>query len=66
MRGQSGGDVVEIGYLGDISTFKVQLDNGLILKAAAANRTRAVEQEIHRGDRVWMSWPNDAGVVLTQ
>jgi putrescine transport system ATP-binding protein len=60
------GIVADIGYLGDTSVFKVKLDNGLVLKATAANRTRAVAQPIQRDDRVWLSWPNDAGVVLTQ
>jgi putrescine transport system ATP-binding protein len=60
------GVVADIGYLGDTSVFKVKLDNGLVLKAAAVNRTRSVEQLIRRDDRVWLSWPDDVGVVLTQ
>ena len=32
------GAVLDIGYLGDISIYKVKLDNGLVLKAAVANR----------------------------
>jgi putrescine transport system ATP-binding protein len=60
------GTVTDIGYLGDSSVFKVKLDNGLMIKASVANRTRAVEQSISRGDRVPLSWPDDAGVVLTR
>ena len=60
------GAVTEIAYLGDTSVFKVKLDNGLVLRATAANRTRAAGQPIQRGDRVWLSWPDDAAVVLTQ
>jgi putrescine transport system ATP-binding protein len=60
------GAVTEIAYLGDISVFKVKLDNGLVLRATAANRTRAAGQPIQRGDRVRLSWPDDAAVVLTQ
>ena len=60
------GTVTDIGYLGDSSVFKVKLDNGLEMKTALANRTRAFEQSISRGDRVCLSWPDDAGVVLTQ
>jgi spermidine/putrescine ABC transporter ATP-binding subunit len=58
--------VQDIGYLGDVSVFKVQTDNGLVLKAAVANRTRRIEQTVNRGDRVWLRWMPDAGVVLTQ
>ena len=36
------------------------------MKAAAANMTRLVERPIAIGDRVWLSWAADAGVVLTR
>ena len=60
------GTVLDIGYLGDISVYKTKLDNGLTLKASAANRIRLAERPVGRGDRVWMTWPDDACVVLTQ
>lgn len=60
------GKVTDISYLGNSSIFKVQLDNGLTMKAAVANRTRIVERPIGWGDRVWLNWTPDAGVVLTQ
>jgi putrescine transport system ATP-binding protein len=58
------GEVVDIGYLGDMSTYKVRLDSGLIMKASAANVTRLVERPIGWGDRVSLSWERDAAVVL--
>ena len=60
------GRVVEIGYLGDVSIYKVKLDNGLDMKATVANRTRLVERPIGAGDRVWLSFAPEAGVVLTR
>ena len=60
------GTVLDIGYLGDLSIYKVRLDGGLVLKASAANRTRRTAPQVARGDRVSLSWPADAGVVLTQ
>ncbi len=60
------GQVMDIGYLGDLSIYKVRLDNGFIIKAAAANMTRLIERPIGWGDRVWLSWSADAGVVLTR
>jgi putrescine transport system ATP-binding protein len=60
------GVVQDIGYLGDISVFKVKTDNGLVLKATVANRARTIEPAINRGDRVWLGWTADAGVVLAQ
>jgi putrescine transport system ATP-binding protein len=58
------GRVMEIGYLGGVSIFKVKLDNGLDMKVTVANRRRLTEQVIGTGDRVWLSFPPDAGVVL--
>jgi putrescine transport system ATP-binding protein len=36
------------------------------MKAAVANLTRLVERPIGWEARVWLSWPADAGVVLTR
>ena len=58
------GRVMEIGYLGGVSTFKVKLDNGLDMKVTVANRRRLTEPLIGTGDRVWLSFPPEAGVVL--
>jgi putrescine transport system ATP-binding protein len=60
------GEVWEIGYLGDFSIYKVRLDDGIVINAAAANVTRLVERPVGIGDRVWLSWAADAGVVLTR
>jgi putrescine transport system ATP-binding protein len=60
------GEVWEIGYLGDISVYKIVLADGSVMKAAAPNMTRLVEQSVGIGDRVWLSWSVDAGVVLTR
>jgi putrescine transport system ATP-binding protein len=60
------GQVVDIGYLGDVSTYHVRLRTGLVLKATAANLTRLVARPIGWEDQVWLSWPPDAGIVLTR
>jgi putrescine transport system ATP-binding protein len=60
------GRVWDIGYLGDLSTYKVRLDNGFVMQAAAANMTRLIERPIGWDDQVWLSWAPDAGVVLTR
>jgi putrescine transport system ATP-binding protein len=59
------GRVAEIAYLGNVSVYKVRLDNGFIMKAQLPNLTRVVERPIGTNDRVWLSWTPDAGVVLT-
>jgi putrescine transport system ATP-binding protein len=60
------GQVWDIGYLGDLSTYKVRLDSGFVMKAAAANMTRLVERPLGFDDRVWLTWAPDAAVVLVR
>ena len=59
------GQVLHIGYLGDVSIYQVRLDSGFVMKAVAANMTRLVERPIGWDDRVWLSFAPEAGVVLT-
>jgi putrescine transport system ATP-binding protein len=58
--------VRDIGYLGDLSIYKVRLDNGFVMKASAANVTRLVERSIGWDERVWLSWAPEAAMVLTR
>jgi putrescine transport system ATP-binding protein len=58
------GRVTEIGYLGGVSIYKFRLDSGLDMKATVTNRTRTPERPIAMGDRVWLSFPPEAGLVL--
>jgi putrescine transport system ATP-binding protein len=60
------GQVWDIGYLGDMSIYRVHLDSGLDMKAAVANQTRLTERPIGWEDRVSLSWPPEAAVVLTR
>jgi len=60
------GQVWDIGYLGDLSIYKVRLDNGFVMKAVTANITRLIERPIGLDDRVWLTWAPEAGVVLTR
>jgi putrescine transport system ATP-binding protein len=62
----SAGVVTDVGYLGDVSLYKARLDNGLIMKAATANRSRAPVRPIARGDRVWLGFSPDSALVLTR
>ncbi|MFN7104151.1 MAG: ABC transporter ATP-binding protein [Pseudorhizobium sp.] len=59
------GEVWDIGYLGDFSVFLVSLADGRIIRAAQANVSRLVDRPITFGDMVWLTWPKDAGLVLT-
>lgn len=59
------GRVVDIGYLGDVSVYKVRLDDGATMKASVTNATRLAERPIGWEDRVWLSFAPDAAVLLT-
>jgi putrescine transport system ATP-binding protein len=60
------GTVMGIAYLGDLSIYQVKLESGQVVKAARPNVTRVAEQPIARGDKVFLSWTPEAGVVLTR
>jgi putrescine transport system ATP-binding protein len=59
-------EVVDIGYLGDFSVFICKLADGRIMRAAQANVSRLVDRPITYGDAVWLTWPAEAGLVLTR
>jgi putrescine transport system ATP-binding protein len=58
------GTVYDIGYLGNMSVYYVRLPTGAKVKVTAANRSRLVERPISWEDRVWLSWPASASVIL--
>jgi putrescine transport system ATP-binding protein len=58
--------VSEVGYLGNISIYKVRLDSGLTMKVAVANVSRHGPATIGARQRVRLSWDPDAAVVLTR
>jgi putrescine transport system ATP-binding protein len=60
------GEVWDIGYLGDLSVYHVRLENGHVIKSTVTNQTRLIERPIGWEDKVWLSWPRDAGIVLTR
>jgi len=59
------GTLHEAGYRGDMSIYKVRLGDRSLMKVAVANTGRG-QGRFSAGDVVWLSWPADAGVVLTQ
>ena len=60
------GRVVDIGYLGGMSVYKVRVASGALMRASVANERRLTEREIGWEADVWLSWPADAAVVLTR
>ena len=64
LRNHFSGTVREYLFLGDVTVYKVELDNGQTLEAMTTNAApgRARFHEI--GDRVGIGWRHDAGVFL--
>ncbi|TMV40610.1 TOBE domain-containing protein, partial [Thioclava sp. BHET1] len=60
------GKIVDIAYVGNISTYHVQLANGKVLTAQMTNARRLSRRDYHWDDTVWLSWTDTAGVVLTR
>jgi putrescine transport system ATP-binding protein len=60
------GEVIDIAYLGDMTTYNVKLASGNLVRASRLNAARAVERAITWHDRVWLSWSDDSGVVLVR
>ena len=59
------GTIIDIGYLGNISTYHVKLENGQMMSAAMTNSRRLARRDFTWEDEVWLSWTDTAGVVLT-
>ncbi len=59
------GKILDIAYLGNISTYHVEVAPGLIMKAQATNVRRVSRRNLTWEDHVYLSWTETAGVVLT-
>ncbi len=60
------GKVLDIAYLGNLSTYHVELPGGQIIKAQTANTRRISNRGITWEDPVWIRWNATAGVLLEQ
>ena len=60
------GILIDTGYFGDISVYKVKLDGPGTMRIAATNAGRAEDAPASKGERVTLSWSADAARVLTR
>ena len=58
------GQIIDIAYLGNLSTYHVRLVNGQMIKAQTANTRRISRRTYTWDDQVWLSWTATAGVLL--
>jgi putrescine transport system ATP-binding protein len=59
------GEVIEIVYFGDHTTYHIKLDTGSVIKAQEINNTRDLSCGLTWGDRAYMHWNDLAMVVLS-
>jgi putrescine transport system ATP-binding protein len=59
------GAIVDIGYLGELTIYKLRLADGAIVTAAVANTGHAAERAIDWDERAWISFSPEAAIVLT-
>jgi spermidine/putrescine transport system ATP-binding protein len=64
LKNRFAGRVKGLLYLGDVTHYQIELDNGRVIEALMTNAApgRAKFHEI--GDPVWICWRHDAGVFL--
>jgi putrescine transport system ATP-binding protein len=65
-RNRLAGSIVDYGYLGDWTTYVVEIAPGRTVRAARANATRTVERPLGVGDPVWLTFAPSSALVLTR
>ncbi len=60
------GTILDIAYLGNISTYYVKLSTGQTIKAQTANNRRISRRSFTWEDTVFLSWTDTAGIILTR
>jgi putrescine transport system ATP-binding protein len=60
------GKVLDIAYLGNLSTYHVELPDGQLIRAQSANTRRVSRRSFTWDDTVWISWTATAGVLLAE
>jgi putrescine transport system ATP-binding protein len=60
------GTIIDIAYLGNLSTYHVEIEGGQMVKAQAANTRRLSRRDFTWEDTVWLSWTDTAAVLLRE
>ncbi len=58
------GIVREIGYLGDMSIYHIELESGKRVQAAMTNLLRLTDRDVKWDDEVYLYWRAENGIVL--
>jgi len=58
------GTIVDIGYLGDLSIYKVRIADGSTVKAAIVNSGPLIAHALGRNEPVWLTFSPEAAIAL--
>ena len=58
------GVVDDFGYLGNLSLYRIRLENGRMIQVSRQNRRRSVKRFVEWEDEVWLSWRPRSAVVI--
>ena len=58
--------MLDLGYFGNLSLFKVELTNGTVLQISAQNRERRSKHVMEWDDEVFISWDTNSVIVLQE
>lgn len=60
------GTVLDLGYFGNLSIYRVQLPSGTVLQVSAQNRRRTAKRTLEWDDEVYVSWDDSSAVLLDE
>ena len=60
------GRIIDVAYLGNLSTYHVRLANGTMVRAQTANTRRLALRPFTWEDEVWLSWTDTAAILLAE
>ena len=58
------GFVHDLGYFGNMSVYRVALDNGSMLQVSGQNRQRTATKTLEWDDEVFVSWDISSAILL--
>lgn len=58
------GVIVDMGYFGNISLYRIKLESGKVVQVSAQNRNRSTERGLDWDDEVFISWRTRSAVLL--
>jgi putrescine transport system ATP-binding protein len=60
------GVVDDLGYLGNLSLYRIRLESGKVIHVSQQNRRRSAKRFIEWEDDIWVSWQPQCSIVLSE